>query len=348
MGGWQVLPSRPRCAPGGCAGPARCEATRWNSTPRRRFHGRVPTSCWWRCGRAGCAVPTCTSPRAIWPCTARVSPRATRWSGRWSRSGRMPVTTSPWAIGSASPGCGTPAGCATTARAATRTCARIRATPGGTPTAGMPNSPPSQRLSRIICPTDTPTASWRRCCARGSSATGHCCARELPAGGRLGLYGFGGSAHITAQVALAQGAEVHVMTRGDEARRAGARPRRGLGTGGGRPAAGQVGRRDPVRPGRRSRTARPGGARPGRHAGRGGYPPQRHPGAELPATSVPGTSDSVGDVQHPRRRPRVPRLRGPAPDRGDHARSTRSSRPTARSPTSSRDASPAPRCCCRD
>jgi alcohol dehydrogenase, propanol-preferring len=41
---------------------------------------------------------------------------------------------------------------------------------------------------------------------------------ELPPGGRLGLYGFGGSAHITAQVALAQGAEVHVMTRGAAAR----------------------------------------------------------------------------------------------------------------------------------
>ncbi|MCV7075440.1 zinc-binding alcohol dehydrogenase family protein [Mycobacterium szulgai] len=41
---------------------------------------------------------------------------------------------------------------------------------------------------------------------------------ELPPGGRLGLYGFGGSAHITAQVALAQGAELHVMTRGDRAR----------------------------------------------------------------------------------------------------------------------------------
>ncbi|TGD88209.1 zinc-binding alcohol dehydrogenase family protein [Mycolicibacterium sp. CH28] len=41
---------------------------------------------------------------------------------------------------------------------------------------------------------------------------------DLPAGGRLGLYGFGGSAHITAQVALAQGAEVHVMTRGADAR----------------------------------------------------------------------------------------------------------------------------------
>ena len=40
---------------------------------------------------------------------------------------------------------------------------------------------------------------------------------EVPPGGRLGLYGFGGSAHITAQVALAQGAEVHVMTRGSRA-----------------------------------------------------------------------------------------------------------------------------------
>lgn len=41
---------------------------------------------------------------------------------------------------------------------------------------------------------------------------------QLPTGGRLGLYGFGGSAHITAQVAVAQGAEVHVMSRGDRAR----------------------------------------------------------------------------------------------------------------------------------
>ncbi|WP_422749696.1 zinc-binding alcohol dehydrogenase family protein [Mycobacterium sp. WMMD1722] len=41
---------------------------------------------------------------------------------------------------------------------------------------------------------------------------------DLPPGGRLGIYGFGGSAHITAQVALAQGAEVHVMTRGQDAR----------------------------------------------------------------------------------------------------------------------------------
>lgn len=41
----------------------------------------------------------------------------------------------------------------------------------------------------------------------------------LPSGGRLGIYGFGGSAHLCAQVALADGATVHVMTRSAEARR---------------------------------------------------------------------------------------------------------------------------------
>ncbi|MGW2516756.1 zinc-binding alcohol dehydrogenase family protein [Streptomyces sp. NPDC001617] len=41
----------------------------------------------------------------------------------------------------------------------------------------------------------------------------------LPPGGRLGLYGFGGSAHLCAQVALAEGATVHVLTRGAAARR---------------------------------------------------------------------------------------------------------------------------------
>jgi alcohol dehydrogenase, propanol-preferring len=37
---------------------------------------------------------------------------------------------------------------------------------------------------------------------------------SVPAGGRLGIYGFGGSAHLTAQVALHQGMRVHVLTRG--------------------------------------------------------------------------------------------------------------------------------------
>jgi alcohol dehydrogenase, propanol-preferring len=38
---------------------------------------------------------------------------------------------------------------------------------------------------------------------------------EVPAGGRLGIYGFGGSAHITAQIALHEGLRVHVLTRGE-------------------------------------------------------------------------------------------------------------------------------------
>jgi len=41
----------------------------------------------------------------------------------------------------------------------------------------------------------------------------------VPPGGRLGLYGFGASAHLAAQVAIAAGIEVHVFTRSVEAQR---------------------------------------------------------------------------------------------------------------------------------
>jgi alcohol dehydrogenase, propanol-preferring len=37
-------------------------------------------------------------------------------------------------------------------------------------------------------------------------------------GDRLGIWGFGGSAHLTAQVAISMGAEVHVVTRGEAGR----------------------------------------------------------------------------------------------------------------------------------
>jgi propanol-preferring alcohol dehydrogenase len=42
---------------------------------------------------------------------------------------------------------------------------------------------------------------------------------DLPPGGRLGIYGFGASAHLATQVALAGGATVHVLTRSDAAQR---------------------------------------------------------------------------------------------------------------------------------
>jgi len=41
---------------------------------------------------------------------------------------------------------------------------------------------------------------------------------ELPPGGRLGIWGFGGSAHLAAQIAIAEGAEVSVFTRSAAAR----------------------------------------------------------------------------------------------------------------------------------
>ena len=41
---------------------------------------------------------------------------------------------------------------------------------------------------------------------------------HIPPGGSLGIWGFGGSAHLAAQVAIAQGAAVHVFTRAPAAR----------------------------------------------------------------------------------------------------------------------------------
>jgi propanol-preferring alcohol dehydrogenase len=41
---------------------------------------------------------------------------------------------------------------------------------------------------------------------------------QVPPGGTLGIWGFGGSAHLAAQVAIAEGAAVHVFTRGQSAR----------------------------------------------------------------------------------------------------------------------------------
>ena len=75
------------------------------------------------------------------------------------------------------------------------------------------------------CPRRTPTGSRPRSdvdaapllCAGIIGYRSLRCA-QLPPGGRLGIYGFGASAHLTAQVAVAQGAEVHVLTRGAGAR----------------------------------------------------------------------------------------------------------------------------------
>jgi len=68
----------------------------------------------------------------------------------------------------------------------------------------IPESFDDEQAAPLLCAGIIGYRAWRRA--------------ELPVGGRLGIYGFGGSAHLTAQVALHEGATVHVLTRSPEAR----------------------------------------------------------------------------------------------------------------------------------
>ena len=112
-----------------------------------------------------------------------------------------------------------PAAAAGGAAAGRRTCVPKRRSPAGTPTAATPNSPWCRRPSPTAYPDglDDIAAAPLLC----AGIVGYRALRraELPPGGRLGIYGFGASAHLVAQVAIAQGATVHVLTRAAEARR---------------------------------------------------------------------------------------------------------------------------------
>ena len=68
----------------------------------------------------------------------------------------------------------------------------------------LPAELPSEQAAPLLCAGIIGYRSLRRA--------------ALPPGGRLGIYGFGASAHLTAQIAVAEGAEVHVLTRGEAAR----------------------------------------------------------------------------------------------------------------------------------
>ncbi len=69
----------------------------------------------------------------------------------------------------------------------------------------LPDDVPDEQAAPLLCSGIIGYRALRRAAA--------------PPGGRLGIYGFGASAHLTAQLALAQGLEVHVLTRGAGARR---------------------------------------------------------------------------------------------------------------------------------
>ncbi|MEV4112461.1 zinc-dependent alcohol dehydrogenase family protein [Nonomuraea sp. NPDC049695] len=63
----------------------------------------------------------------------------------------------------------------------------------------LPEDVPAERLAPLLCAGIIGYRALLRC--------------DLPPGGRLGIYGFGASAHLTAQAAIAQGAVVHAVTR---------------------------------------------------------------------------------------------------------------------------------------
>ncbi len=69
----------------------------------------------------------------------------------------------------------------------------------------LPGGPPPEQLAPLLCAGIIGYRALKRA--------------ELPPGGRLGIYGFGASAHLTAQLAISSGATVHVLTRSAEARR---------------------------------------------------------------------------------------------------------------------------------
>ncbi|MGZ4443058.1 MAG: zinc-dependent alcohol dehydrogenase family protein [Nocardioidaceae bacterium] len=68
----------------------------------------------------------------------------------------------------------------------------------------LPEGPADEQLAPLLCAGIIGYRALRRA--------------ALPPGGRLGIYGFGSSAHITAQIARAEGAELFVMSRGEENR----------------------------------------------------------------------------------------------------------------------------------
>ena len=206
------------CRRGWSTGPARSTAahTRWCGW-RGRSPNRGPARSVCACGRAASAGRTSTSPRATWSRAGRGSRRGTRSSG-WS-TGSVPAARGGGRVtASGCPGWPTPAASAASACPGRENlCLRPRFT-GWDVDGGLRRVPRRGRGLRLQrCPTSSTTWRWRRCSAPGSSATGPCCGPTFPREAGSGIYGFGGSAHLTAQVALARGARVHVMTRSREA-----------------------------------------------------------------------------------------------------------------------------------
>ena len=250
--------------------------------------------------RAACAGPTSTWPRATWrrhrP-RRRARPRGRR-AGRRGRPGRGRGSDTGERVGiawlrqhlRALPVL--PAGRREPVR-------RARASPAGTPTAATPSTRSSTSATPTGCPTPSTTAEAAPLLCAGIIGYRALRAAALPPGGRLGIYGFGGSAHLAAQVALHEGATVHVLTRAEEARRLALDLGAASAPGPDDAAARTARRRHPVRARRRAGAGGAAGPRPRRHARRRRHPSERHPAAGLRAPPVPGAPAAQRHRQHP-------------------------------------------------
>ncbi len=117
------------------------------------------------------------------------------------------------------PGCTRPAASVNFAGAAKRTSAPRRVSPDFTWTAVLPITCWPRPRTCCPCRPQSRTIRLRRCSAPASSGTGPCGRPILSPGERLGLVGFGASAHLAIQVARFWGCEVYVFTRSAEHRR---------------------------------------------------------------------------------------------------------------------------------
>ena len=227
---------------------------------------RLPGRCWCESAPAACAGRTCTSSRAScrirgcrWCPAIRSWERSSGW-GRacgTSRSGaRVGV---PWLGGTDG------------------TCPYCRARTGEPLRRADLHRLPARRRLRGVrgrrgrtscfrCPTDYPDlqAAPLLCAGLiGYRALRLTEVEALDGPPRLGLYGFGASAHIVIQVARHLGHEVYVVTRGEARRAARARLGAAWAGGAGRAAAGGARQRDHLRAGGRARPARSRAVRKG-------------------------------------------------------------------------------------
>ncbi len=182
------------------------------------------------------------------------------------------------ASASACRGSAGPTAPASTARAAARTCARDALLHRPRHRRRLsPSTRSPTRATASRCPTSYPDEQLAPLLCAG--LIGYRALRMCGEARRLGLYGFGASAHIIAQVARWQGREVYAFTRaGDDAAQAFAlRARRRLGRGLRRAAAGAARRGDRVRPGGRAGAAGAARARARRNRRLRRHPHERHP-----------------------------------------------------------------------